>query len=110
MDCVNSDRFDGFIVFDATDPSFYGGKLSESFSSLSCDGSLPWFFQPDHWAPNGDGTWYGTLSHSMSKVLMPYSVGYATREAAQAAASEWFEARTMRAQSESDRQFHLWRS
>jgi hypothetical protein len=89
------------IVFDVTDPSFYRGKLSPDFTTHFRNGECPWFFQPDDWIPNNpDNAWYGSISGSLLERLECYSIGYPTREAAQAAAATWLEALRYRAEAD----------
>jgi hypothetical protein len=86
---MSRDDVSELVVFDITDPCFYAGRISSEFERLSDDGNAPWFFQPSSWAPNGDGEWFGSLAHSLSRILMSYSSGHRTKEAAQEAADEW---------------------
>lgn len=82
-----------YIIFDATDPNFYQGKISSMFNEAAKNGY--WFFQPSEWVPAPGSNDYGCTAACLTKTLMPYSAGYSTPEAALAAAEEWEAERRM---------------
>jgi len=70
---------------------------------MSDGGARPWFFQPRGWVPTAGSSWYGSISESLTRILMCYSDGHATREEARSAADAWRDTlRRRRAAGEDD--------
>lgn len=85
-----------YVVFDATDPGFYAGKISLEFTKWSKNAEHVWFFQPTDWVPSNGSDWYGSTTASMTHVLVAYSHGHATAAEAQAAADGWSKVKASR--------------
>ena len=78
-----------FVIFDITDPKFYGGKVSQEFNALWDNGNAPWFFQPADWIQDGVVSNYGSPINNRTMTLSVYSLGHTSKEKAIKAVEEW---------------------